>query len=257
MGVGLDTYNSLDNPETFVYAHTTEGQTSGALPNQVLLSGHVFVGQLVNSEPGIAVQLQSTNGFLTPGNLVTTSDVTGDYSFKFAAPSAAALSYTATLNTPNFISSTPQRDIRAGNGFGSSGNDFALIPLGTAANPRLIGTAGSYYDQGNTIANAVDGNVGTFFDAPIASGGYVGLDYGSPQVVKQISYSPRIKFAARMIGGLFQGSNSSDFFQRGHALRSDRQPGGWPVDHRTCLPQQRRIPVCALHRPDEQLLQHR
>jgi N-acetylneuraminic acid mutarotase len=75
----------------------------------------------------------------------------------------------------------------------------------------LIGTAGSFQNKGNTIANAVDGNVGTFFDAPTANGDWVGLDLGTPAVITQVQFAPRAGWAARMVGGIFQGSISSDF----------------------------------------------
>jgi hypothetical protein len=75
----------------------------------------------------------------------------------------------------------------------------------------VIGTSGSYNNQGNTIANVFDGNLSTFFDAPTASGSWAGLDLGSARIITQISYAPRSGFASRMVGGQFQGSNTADF----------------------------------------------
>jgi O-glycosyl hydrolase len=75
----------------------------------------------------------------------------------------------------------------------------------------VIGTSGSYQNDGNTIAKAVDGNLSTFFDGPTGNGNWVGLDLGSAQVIKQISYAPRVGWANRMIGGIFQVSNSATF----------------------------------------------
>ena len=74
-----------------------------------------------------------------------------------------------------------------------------------------IGTAGSYANQGNTIAKATDGSLSTFFDAPTASGAYVGIDLGSAQVVTQIKFAPRSGYASRMVGGVFQASSSASF----------------------------------------------
>ncbi len=54
----------------------------------------------------------------------------------------------------------------------------------------LIGTSGSYRNQGNTIANAVDGNPNTFFDSP-ASNGWVGYDLGSMDTITQVQFLPR------------------------------------------------------------------
>jgi uncharacterized delta-60 repeat protein len=79
----------------------------------------------------------------------------------------------------------------------------------------VIGTAGSYENQGNTIANVFDGNLTTFFDAPTVSSAWVGLDLGSAQTVSQVSFAPRdigwSGFAQRMVGGQIQASNTADF----------------------------------------------
>jgi len=39
----------------------------------------------------------------------------------------------------------------------------------------------------------------------------VGLDLGSPQAITQVKYAPRSGFASRMVGGVFQASNTADF----------------------------------------------
>jgi hypothetical protein len=75
----------------------------------------------------------------------------------------------------------------------------------------VIGTSGSYDNNGNTIANAFDGNLSTYFDGPTASGDWAGLSLGSASQITQISYAPRASFASRMVGGTFQASNSSTF----------------------------------------------
>ena len=74
-----------------------------------------------------------------------------------------------------------------------------------------IGTAGSYGNSGNTIAKALDGNLSTYFDGPSANGDWVGLDLGSAHSITQISFAPRANFANRMVGGIFQASNTADF----------------------------------------------
>ena len=94
------------------------------------------------------------------------------------------------------------------NFFGSAGpgNAPAAQLTGTA-----IGTAGSYQNQGNTIAKALDGNLSTFFDGPTADGDFVGLDLGTQQSVDRIAFAPRGGYASRMVGGEFQVSTSADF----------------------------------------------
>ncbi|HEU4680070.1 MAG TPA: PA14 domain-containing protein [Terrimicrobiaceae bacterium] len=45
-----------------------------------------------------------------------------------------------------------------------------------------FGTPGSWSDQGSTFDKALDGNIDTFFDAPINTGAYVGLDTAAAPV---------------------------------------------------------------------------
>jgi glucose/arabinose dehydrogenase len=75
----------------------------------------------------------------------------------------------------------------------------------------VFGTAGSYANVGNTIANVFDGNLNTFFDAPAASGDYVGEAFASEALVTQLQYAPRPGWASRMIGGIFQASVGPSF----------------------------------------------
>ncbi|MBX9582568.1 MAG: discoidin domain-containing protein, partial [Gemmataceae bacterium] len=78
---------------------------------------------------------------------------------------------------------------------------------------EVIGTDGSWNDEGNTRDKAFDGDLGTFFDAPepIAEGAWVGLDLGAAHVIAQVKYAPRDGRADRMVGGRFQASNTPDF----------------------------------------------
>lgn len=75
----------------------------------------------------------------------------------------------------------------------------------------LIGSTGSYQNQGNVAAYAFDGNFNTFFDAPSGSGNWVGLNLQAPAVITEVQYAPRAIFASRMVGGVFQGSNTPGF----------------------------------------------
>ncbi len=75
----------------------------------------------------------------------------------------------------------------------------------------VIGSPGSWSNQGNTITNVFDGNFNTFYDAANASGDWVGLDLGSTQTVAQVKYAPRAASGSRMVGGVFQAANVADF----------------------------------------------
>ena len=53
-----------------------------------------------------------------------------------------------------------------------------------------------------TVVNVSDGNLMTFFNAPVSSGAWVGLDLGSAKVVTKVGYCPRPTWSSRMIGGI-------------------------------------------------------
>ena len=95
--------------------------------------------------------------------------------------------------------------------------NFASFAVTSTAPPaaRLtgttIGTAGSYHNSGNTAAKATDGSLSTYFDAAAASGAFVGYDLGSAKAVTQVKFAPRAGYAGRMVGGVFQASNSATF----------------------------------------------
>jgi len=85
--------------------------------------------------------------------------------------------------------------------------------VGSRLNGTTIGTAGSWNDSGNTRAMAFDGNLDTFFDAPSADGAWAGLDLGANAHTRitKVRYCPRGSYAARMVGGRFQGANQASF----------------------------------------------
>ena len=86
------------------------------------------------------------------------------------------------------------------------------IPKAAKLTGTTFGTAGSYNNNGNTVAKATDGNLSTYFDAPTAAGGFVGIDIGLvKRTVTQIKFAPRSGYASRMVGGYFQASTSASF----------------------------------------------
>jgi len=77
-----------------------------------------------------------------------------------------------------------------------------------------IGTPGSYNNNSSTtFGAALDGNIGTFFDANVASDAWVGIDLGRNNrgVVTRVRFAPRSGYQSRMVGGVFQGSTKADF----------------------------------------------
>ena len=102
------------------------------------------------------------------------------------------------LTTITLSGSTTDRYVRYLSPNGGYGNVAEVNFYGTAgtgtAHAQLtgttIGTAGSYQNQGNTIAKATDGNLNTFFDGPTANGNSVGLDLGTQQRVTESRLRP-------------------------------------------------------------------
>jgi hypothetical protein len=160
------------------------------------------------------VYLDNNNdGVYDAGDTLVKANAFGIYEFTNLVPAQPQSTYNIRIIPPlGYDVTSPSNGlftISTAAGYGYSGIDFTL--KSSQLSGTVIGTAGSYRNQGNTTANAFDGNLSTFFDAPTASGSWVGLDLGSAQIVTQISYAPRPGWAARMVGGMFQGSNSPDF----------------------------------------------
>jgi uncharacterized delta-60 repeat protein len=152
----------------------------------------------------------NSDGVFDAGDVRALADSGGNYGFYGLAPGT----YTVRQNVPaGYTLSTPATnpDVVTVTAGGSVSINFGEAPPLAKLTGTLIGTAGSYANQGNTIAKAFDGNLSSFVDAPVATGGWVGLDLGSPQVVREVVFAPRANFAYRMLGGEIQASNSPDF----------------------------------------------
>jgi hypothetical protein len=55
----------------------------------------------------------------------------------------------------------------------------------------IIGTEGSYENVGNDMYKAFDGNTLTYFNAPLNTGGWMGMDMAKKTLIKRIIYLPR------------------------------------------------------------------
>ena len=56
---------------------------------------------------------------------------------------------------------------------------------------EIIGTEGSWENNGSDKTKVFDGNFLTFFDAPVMSGGWVGLAFEQKEQIKTIKYLPK------------------------------------------------------------------
>jgi len=86
----------------------------------------------------------------------------------------------------------------------------------TTNNPKLEGTIigidGDTWAPPSDIKETVfDENIYTFFDSKISDFAWAGLELSSPNYITDILFFPRLNGSPRMIGGVFQASNSADF----------------------------------------------
>jgi hypothetical protein len=151
----------------------------------------------------------------TPGNNVLQGNggndtLIGDGGTDALFGGAGTNSINATGGTADYIDAGGGGTVYAGSG-DTVVNATTVDPGSAKLTGTLLATAGSYGNDGNTAAKAVDGNLSTFFDGPTANGDYVGYDLGSARTIGSISFAPRSGFTSRMVGGVFQGSNSASF----------------------------------------------
>lgn len=154
------------------------------------IAGSFFSYQIAASQSPTSYAL--TSGSLPPG--VTLNTTTGVLSGTPTTPGSYAPGFTAT------------------NALGTSSAVTVNITISRVLTGTYIGTAGSWNNNpASTGDKAFDGNTTTFFDSAIATGSWVGLDLGAAYAITEIRYFPRSTFAARMRGGIFQGSSTADF----------------------------------------------
>lgn len=69
---------------------------------------------------------------------------------------------------------------------------------------KIIGTDGSWNNNGSTKDKAFDGDLLTVFDAPVSSGAWVGMDFGSPVKINNIVFTGRGDGNSIEIGDLYE-----------------------------------------------------
>ena len=172
-------------------------------------------GTVAGATAGVTVYLDANNnGSLDGAELSTTTQANGFYQF----PAVPIGSYIVRQVLPTGLS-----QVVPSNNYGDhltvtasatvTNQNFTDVaaPTSTPRSGVTIGTPGSFNNSGNTINNATDGNLSTFFDAAESGGAWVGLDLGSSVSISQIAFAPRSGYASRMVGGAFQISTTADF----------------------------------------------
>jgi hypothetical protein len=185
------------------FAQSTDLYISGSVTlNGVGQSGVIVYADLNNDGKFEAGENNKTTA--SDGSFAFTGLAAGTYTLRMVLPAGDI--QTSPANNAGITLTLTSGSVEQGLSFTLAKQSTATPLTGT-----VIGTSGSYSNQGNTAAKAFDGNLNTFFDAPTASGSYAGLDLGSAKVITSISYAPRSGWASRMVDGVFQASNSPTF----------------------------------------------
>jgi hypothetical protein len=151
--------------------------------------------QLTYADPSVTVETlnASLGGTATEAAFMSAVDARSDSDWTAGLSTASVLAY-----------------IKAG--FTATSGAAQSTPVTpTQLTGTTIGTTGSYLNDGDTIANATDGSLSSFYDGAAANGNWVGLNLGSAKSVDEISFAPRAGYASRMVGGYFQVSTSANF----------------------------------------------
>jgi hypothetical protein len=181
------------------------------------ISGTVtkVVSGVTSGFSGVTVYLDNDNsGTLTSGDTSVVTSSTGTYTISGLLAGTYHLREVVPTGYSQTSPSSSPTNITVTAGQNASGENFTDTAASTGATPltgTVIGTAGSYGNDGNTIAKAFDGNLSTFFDGPSGSGDWAGLNLGQAYDITSIAFAPRSGFGSRMVGGSFQGSNISTF----------------------------------------------
>jgi len=130
-----------------------------------------------------------------------------------STPVVTGITSTSYSNTGLSASTTYYYTVAAVNSSGTGIQSSEVSATTSASTPAkitgtVIGTTGS--DSGNPVANAFDGSLTTYFDAPLPAG-WAGLNLGGSYNITSVKYAPRSGQESRMVGGYFQVSNIADF----------------------------------------------
>ncbi len=228
----------FNGPASFKYTVSDDGTTNGALDFKTAIGSASFSVTPVNDKPtanaggpysvtaGQTVQLSgSATDVDLPNDTLTYSwDLDGDGIF--GETGIAATRGTETGATPTFSSAglTGPSTFAVSLKVTDSGNLSDTKSVNITINPAsdttkltgtVIGTTGSYKNNGNTREKAFDGNANTFFQPPQDSNlfAWIGLDFGAatPKTITQIKLLPKAGTSGTLVLGQVQASNDPTF----------------------------------------------
>jgi chitodextrinase/O-glycosyl hydrolase len=227
---------------TTAYSYTV--QAFDAAGNASALSAALPMTTIADANPptapGAPVAGTTTTSSITFSWAAASDDVGVVRYDIFRNGSATAIGSSTTLSFTdiNLTASTPYSyTVKAVDAAGNSSAASGSTSITTASantsvklTGTVIGTAGSFNNSGNTRDKALDGNVGTYFDAANPDGNWVGYDLGSTKTITRIRYVPRLNWAGRMVGGKIQVSSTPDFSSDVVTLYTiTAQPAGNPT----------------------------
>ncbi len=201
----------------------TDATASEPVSGQPADTGLITATRTGDTSQSLTVNLTFIlNGTATYGIDYLTS--TGTTTLTFAAgASTAALVITALADNILEPTETASVMLYARSGYTLGTSTIANVTIADVTDPgtplklsgTVIGTAGSYQNNGNTRDKAFDANTVTTYDGSGPDGNWVGLDLGTLKTITSIRYFPRINWTTRMNGGKFQASNSINFTATG------------------------------------------
>ncbi|RYD47730.1 MAG: hypothetical protein EOP85_04920, partial [Verrucomicrobiaceae bacterium] len=218
---GVYTTLTVTNPGTFRYLRYLSPGDGWANVAEIKFYGD---GAPIPAQPPLSLQATVSGTTASLNWLPATTGMTNGYTVMRSTvnggtytPVVTGLNATSWQNTGLSTGVRYYYTVVAENELGSSAASNRLIvsPLPTTKlTGTVIGTGGSWNNGPDVQTNVFDGNLATFWDAPIGDGAWVGLNLGSPRKITSIRYSPRNgadNWPARMVGGIFQAADNPAF----------------------------------------------
>lgn len=218
---GVYTTLMVTNPGTFRYLRYLSPGDGWANVAEVKFYGD---GAALSPQPPLSLQATVSGTTASLNWLPATAGMTNGYTVLRSTvnggaytPIVTGLNATSWQDTGLAAGGRYYYTVVAENELGTSTASGRLIvsPLAsTKLNGSVIGTGGSWNNGPDVQTNVFDGNLNTFWDAPVSDGAWVGLNLGSPRKITAIRYSPRNSadnWPARMVGGIFQAADNPSF----------------------------------------------
>jgi purine nucleosidase len=194
------------------YTCTVTNGVGSAISSEATLTVHPVVAPAISGQPASTLVPAGDAARFT---VTTTGTDPMTYQWKKGAVGVGTNGPTLTLAKVQ-AGDAGAYTCTVSNSAGSATSTPATLTVVGALDPLIAKAAviddggGAYGGYANTAEKAFDGEVATFYDATSAKGSYTGIDVGAGKAaeVTTLRFFARAGFAPRMIGGVFEGSNS-------------------------------------------------